>query len=300
MNNSAIRTLNHVWEYNDLLGVETTHPLVSVIDFSTLPPMRHERHMFGFYVLFLKEVNCGDLIYGRQTYDYQEGTIVAIAPGQTAGTIDNGELFQPKGWALAFHPDLIHGTHLARAMKEYTYFSYEANEALHLSEEEREIFLACLQKIKSETVSNIDRHTRKIINVNIETVLDYCLRFYERQFDTRASVNHDLLSRFEDLLDDYYASSQPRKDGLPTVKYFADRLCLSSNYFGDLVKKETGRTAREHIQQKLIDIAKERVLDPLQNISGVAYEMGFQYPQHFTRLFKKVTGLTPQQYRQRP
>ncbi|MDO4929895.1 MAG: helix-turn-helix domain-containing protein [Bacteroidales bacterium] len=298
MDNSPIRTFNQVWEYNDYLGLPTPHKQVCVIDLSQLKPTRHERYMFGFYILFLKEVKCGELLYGRQTYDYQEGTVVAVAPGQTVGTADTGEVYQPKGWALAFHPDLIHGTPLGRAMKEYSYFSYESNEALHLSEDERNIVIACLQKIKAETEAPADRHTRKIINVNIETLLDYCLRFYERQFVTRAPVNHDFLIRFENLLEEYYASEKARKDGLPTVKYFADKLCLSSNYFGDLVKKETGRTAREHIQQKLIDVAKERVLDPAQNISSVAYELGFQYPQHFTRLFKKVTGYTPQQYRQ--
>lgn len=297
-NQDTIYPVIQVPDYNDYLGVETNHPLVSVIDFSQLKPIRHRRILFGFYVLFLKDVKCGDFLYGRQRYDYQEGTILAIAPGQIAGVADSGEVFQPRGWALCFHPDLIHGTALGKAMKDYTYFSYDANEALHISESEREIVLQCLQKIKLETEGSYDRHTRKIITDNISVLLDYCLRFYERQFETRKAVNHDVLSRFEQLLSDYYVSDKKGGGELPTVKYFAEHLFLSANYFGDLVKRETGLSPRDYIQRKIIDVAKERILNPSESISQVAYDLGFRYPQHFTRLFKKITGLTPQQYRQ--
>lgn len=290
-------SLHQVKDYNDLFGIPTTHPLINVVDFKDFPPFRHRRILYGIYAIFLKDLNCGEMLYGRQTYDYQEGTIVSIAPGQVAGVEDDGQLHTARGRALVFHPDLIHGTHLASAMKDYSFFSYDSNEALHLSESERAIVTNCLDTIKTEADGEIDRHTRRIIVAHIETLLDYCLRFYERQFNTRRTANHDVLTRFEDLLDGYYKKGMARREGLPTVKYFADNLCLSSNYFGDLVKRETGRTAREHIQLKLVDIAKERVLDPSQNISSVAYELGFQYPQHFTRLFKKVTGYTPQEYR---
>ncbi len=292
-----IEHFEHVFEYNDLLGVETLHPLVSVVDFSTAGPIRHMRHTFGFYALFLKDVKCGNMIYGRQYYDYQEGTIVAIAPGQVAGVEDNGETFQPKGWALVFHPDLIRGTALGRNMDRYTFFSYEANEALHLSEQERGIVLDCLHKIRTETEHAVDKHTQRLITANIELLLDYCVRFYERQFLTRSHVNNDLLIRFERLLADYFASDLPQREGLPSVKYCAGQLHLSANYFGDLIKKETGRTAQEHIQLKLIDIAKERIFDARKSVSEIAYELGFKYPQHFTRLFKKMTGLTPKEYR---
>lgn len=255
------------------------------------------RQTFGFYAVFLKEVRCGDMIYGRNYYDYQEGTLVCLAPGQVIGFEDNGEKFQPKGWALVFHPDLIRGTMLGRNMKEYTYFSYEVNEALHLSETERSLVVDSLRKIRLELGHAIDRHSRRLVTTQIEVLLDYCLRFYERQFITRAHVNHDVLTRFERLLDDYFAEGRARSEGLPTVKYCAGQLCLSPNYFGDLVKRETGRTAQEHIQLKLLEVAKERVLDPGRTIGEIAYELGFQYPQHFTRMFKKLTGQTPNEYR---
>ncbi|WP_288892092.1 response regulator transcription factor [uncultured Alistipes sp.] len=294
---NKIEHFEHVFEYNDLLGVETLHPLVSVIDLSKSRRIRHMRHTFGFYTLFLKEVRCGNLIYGRQYYDYQEGTIVAIAPGQVAGVEDNGEEFQPKGWALVFHPDLIRGTSLGRNIRSYSFFSYEANEALHLSEQERAIVVDCLHKIRTETEHAVDKHTRRLVTANIELLLDYCVRFYERQFLTRSQVNSDLLIRFETLLDAYFSSDRPQSEGLPSVKYFAEQLHLSANYFGDLIKKETGRTAQDHIQLKLIDVAKERIFDVRKSVGEIAYELGFKYPQHFTRLFKKLTGLTPKEYR---
>lgn len=285
--------------YNELLGVETLHPLVSVIDLSKARRMRHMRHTFGFYTVYLKEVKCGDLIYGRQRYDYQEGTVVCLGPGQVIGIEDNGEIYQPRGWALCFHPDLIRGTSLGQHIKEYTYFSYEVNEALHLSLKEREIFVDCLNKISHELDHAIDRLSRRLIATNIELLLDYCLRFYERQFITREHVNSDILTRFESLLDSYFECGRATSEGLPTVRGCASELCLSPNYFGDLIKKETGRTAQEHIQLKLIDIAKERVLNPENSISQVSYELGFRYPQHFTRMFKKVVGLTPNEYREK-
>lgn len=264
----GIHYIENVFEYNDLLGVETLHPLVSVIDLSKAHPMKHVRHIFGFYAIFLKEVKCGDLLYGRQRYDYQEGTLVCLAPGQVIGIEDNGEVYQPKGWALVFHPDLIRGTSLGRNIREYSFFSYEVNEALHLSEREREMVVGCFLKIRQELEHAIDRHSKRLIAINIEM-----------------------------LLDDYFAGDRAQREGLPSVKWCAGELCLSPNYFGDLIKKETGKSAQEYIQLKLIATAKERILAPNKTIGQVAYELGFQYPQHFTRLFKKITGLTPNEYR---
>jgi len=284
-------------EYNKCLGVETLHPLVSVVDWSQAKPVRHFLQTYGFYAVFLKDLKCGDLRYGRQYYDYQEGTVVCVAPGQVVGVEDDGQLHQPKGHALVFHPDLIRGTQLGSAMRDYTFFDYESNEALHLSEREREIVLECLRKIRVETEHAIDRHSRRLITINIEMLLDYCLRFYERQFLTRAAVNRDLLSRFEQLLHSYFEQGLPARLGLPTVKWCASQLCLSPNYFGDLVKKETGRTAQEHIQLSLVAAGKDLLLQPRHNVASVAYALGFRYPQHFTRLFKKVTGQTPADYR---
>lgn len=289
-----IATVN---EYDDMLGVETLHPQVSVIDLSKARPMRHMRHTFSFYVVFLKdEKNC-ELIYGRQRYDYQKGSVVCLAPGQVIGIEDTGEEFQPQGYALCFHPDLVRGTSLGRGMKEYTFFSYEVNEALHLSEHERRTFIDCLMKIQEEFRHPIDRMSRRLIVVNIELLLNYCLRFYERQFITRHDANRDILTRFELLLDEYFTGDNAMRKGLPTVRYCAGELCLSSNYFGDLIKKETGKTALECIQGKIVGMAKEQLLIPANTVSQVAYNLGFQYPQHFTRVFKKATGMTPNEYR---
>ena len=286
-----------VTEYNDMLGVETLHPLVSVIDLSKARPMRHLRHTFSFYVVFLKdEKNC-DLLYGRQRYDYQKGSVVCLAPGQVIGIEDTGEEFQPQGYALCFHPDLIRGTNLGRSIGGYTFFSYEVNEALHLSERERKTFIDCLTKIQEELLHDIDRMSKRLIANNIELLLNYCLRFYSRQFITRQDANRDILTRFEALLDQYFMGDNALQKGLPTVKYCAGELCLSTNYFGDLIKKETGRTALEYIQSKIIGLAKEQLLIPAHSVSQVAYNLGFQYPQHFTRVFKKATGMTPNEYR---
>ncbi len=293
----ALLNIETVTEYDDMLGVETFHPLVSVIDLSKARPMRHIRHTFSFYVVFLKdEKNC-ELIYGRQRYDYQKGSVVCLAPGQVIGIEDTGEVFQPQGYALCFHPDLIRGTNLGRNMKDYTFFSYEVNEALHLSDRERRTFIDCLIKIQEELEHSIERLSRRLISTNIELLLNYCLRFYERQFVTRQDANRDILTRFEALLDRYFTGDNALQHGLPTVKYCASELCLSPNYFGDLIKKETGKTALDYIQHKIISLAKEQLLIPSNTVSSVSYNLGFQYPQHFTRVFKKATGMTPNEYR---
>ena len=289
--------IENIFQYNERVGVETLHPLVSVIDMSQARRLSHQRQTYGFYTVFLKEVKCGDMIYGREYYDYQEGTIVCLAPGQVIGFEDNGEVFQPKGWALLFHPDLIRGTSLGRNMKNYTFFSYEVNEALHLSEQERQVMMDCLQNIQSELKHAIDKHSRTLIVSNIELLLNYSTRFYERQVITRNNVNRDVLAGFERLLGDYFAGDRPERDGVPSVRWCAEQLHLSANYFGDLVKKETGKSAQEYIQLKVIDIAKERIFDPGRSISEIAYSLGFRYPQHFTRLFKKVVGCSPNEYR---
>ena len=292
-----ILRLENVGQYNALMGQETLHPLVSVIDFSKTKPMKHVRMNLGFYTLFLKDVKCGDIKYGRNYYDYQEGTLVFIGPGQVIGIDSNGEYFQPQGRALLFHPDLIRGTSLGHTMKNYTFFSYESFEALHLSERERQVVIDCLNKIDFELSHAIDKHSKTLIVTNIELLLNYCVRFYDRQFITRDNVNKDILVRFEGLLDDYYQSDKPQTVGLPSVKYCADQLHLSANYLGDLIKKETGKSAQEHIQLKLMNIAKEKVFDTSKSVSEIAYELGFKYPQHFSRMFKKSVGYSPNEYR---
>lgn len=283
--------------YNNWAGVETQHPLVGFIDFSTVKPLRHARKVYGFYAVFLKDQKCGELRYGRRYYDYQNGTLIFIAPGQVFGAEDDGTEFQPDGYLLMFHPDLLRNTPLGRTMREYTFFSYETNEALHLSMEERHIIMDCFHKIQYELRHPIDRHSKNLITDSIKTFLDYCTRFYDRQFITRDNQNRDILARFESLLDEYFHNGTAKRIGLPTVQYCADKLCLSSNYFSDLLKKETGSTALHFIHDKAIEIAKTELTSTDDTINEIAYNLGFQYPQHFTRLFKKEVGCTPNEYR---
>ena len=291
-----ILKIDTVDQYNKLFGFETRHPQVGVVSFDTAESQGNYRMTMGFYSVFLKETAGCRINYGKTSYDFDDQTVICIAPGQTVGYTDV-EGIPKKSVGLLFHPDFIRGTSLGQKIKKYTFFSYESNEALHLSEEERMIVLDCLEKIRMELRHAIDKHTKGLIATNIELLLDYCMRFYERQFITRGKTNRDVLTRFENLLDEYFESALAEQDGLPTVKYFADKLCLSSNYFGDMFKKETGKTPQEYIQEKVIELAKERMSDRRETVSRVAYSLGFQYPQHFCRLFKKRVGCTPNEYR---
>lgn len=290
--------LDHVEKYNELYGLETLHPLVSVIDLTKATKIvNHITVNYGVYALFLKQTKSCDLKYGRNHYDYQEGTIVCFAPGQTVGVETLEDEVKPKVYGLLFHPNLIRGTSLGKNIKNYHFFSYAVNEALHLSDQEKEIVIDCLKKISIELEHAIDKHSKSLIAMNIELLLNYCLRFYERQFITRNQVNKGSLTQFEQLLDEYFQSNQPALNGLPSVKYFADKICLSPNYFGDMVKKETGKTPQEHIQEKIIELAKEQIINTEDTVSQISYSLGFQYPQHLCRLFKKRVGCTPNEYR---
>jgi AraC family transcriptional activator of pobA len=286
-----------IGQYNTFNNHETLHPLVSVLDLSKAAPRRYFRANFGFYTVFLKEIKCGDLLYGCNNYDYEEGTLVFLAPGQVIGGDDNGETYQPKGHALVFHPDLIRGTSLGRHMTDYNFFSYEVHEALHLSESERKIIFECFSKIEFELRHAIDKHSKTLIVSNIELFLNYCLRFYDRQFITRYNANKGILQRFESILNDYFGSDKPQTVGLPSVGYCAEQLQLSANYFGDLIRKETGKSAQEYIQLKTMDIAKEKIFDTSKSVSKIAYELGYKYPQHFSRAFKQHVGYSPNEYR---
>ena len=295
----GIIKLDSVDRYNKLFGLETRHPLVSVVDLSkaTKWPMRSSFN-YGIYALFLKDVKCGNIIYGRQYYDYQDGTVVCFAPGQVTD-IEMDPNVRPAAHGLLFHPDLIRGTALGQEIRRYTFFSYETNEALHLSEQERQTVMDCLGKIEAELEHAIDKHSRRLITANIGLLLDYCMRFYERQFTTRSEVNKDIVIRFEQLLDEYFDGDTPQQEGLPSVKYFADKVCLSPNYFGDMIRRQTGQTASEYIQNKLVDRAKEAVLSSGKTMSQIAYDLWFQYPQHFSRMFKRIAGCTPNEFRAR-
>lgn len=293
-----ILNLDSVDLYNKLYGLETLNPLVSVIDLNkATSSVDLIRFNYGIYALYLKLEKACDIKYGRQTYDYQEGTIVCFAPGQTAETNPTTDKVQVNAHGILFHPDLLRGTSLGKNIKKYTFFSYEVNEALHLSEEERSIVMDCLKIIRMELEHGVDKHSKTLLVNHIELLLNYCMRFYERQFITRGKTNRDVLTRSENLLDEYFESTLAEQDGLPTVKYFADKLCLSSNYFGDMFKKETGKSPQEYIQEKVIELAKERISGTADTVSQIAYSLGFQYPQHFCRLFKKRVGYTPSEYR---
>ncbi|GGC43849.1 AraC family transcriptional regulator [Parapedobacter defluvii] len=289
--------IDTVKNYNDYAGVDTLHPLVSVVNFSTLPFVRNFRRYMGIYAVFLKDTKCGDITYGNQPYDYEDGTLVFVSPGQVYG-IDNHSVNEnPSGYGLLFHSDLIAGTQLAKTIKDYSFFSYEVNEALHLSKKERKTIVECLVKISSEIEQNIDKHSKTLIVSNIELLLNYCMRFYDRQFITRTHVNKDVLTKFENLLNDYFKSDKAQRMGLPSVTWCATQLHLSPNYFGDLIKKETGNTALDYIQSKLIEEAKIGLFDSAKSINEIANQLGFKYQQHFTRLFKQRMGMTPNEYR---
>ena len=293
----TIQKLEKVSQFTTERGQKTLHPLVSVLDQSKSQPVIEGRFLSELYIIFLKEGKSGELRYGRQHYDYEDGTMLFIAPGQVFGHDGNGKTLQPTGWALVFHPDLLRGSSLGKHITDYNFFSYEVNEALHLSDRERETIIESLKKIKFELEHPIDKHSKALIVSNIELLLKYCLRFYDRQFITRDNLHKDVLVKFEELLANYFQSGKTQTEGLPTVAHFAGQLHLSANYFGDLVKKETGKTAIEYIQDKLMDLAKEKIFDTSKSISEIAYELGFKYPAHFTRLFKQKVGMSPNEYR---
>ena len=292
-----VTRIDTVGQYNAMNNNETLHPLVNIVDLSKADPRLNRKSNYGFYAVFLKEIKCGDLHYGCNYYDYEEGTLVFVGPGQVIGVENNGELYQPKGQVLVFHADLVRGTSLGRHITDYNFFSYEVHEALHLSESERKIILDCYAKIKQELEGGIDKHSKTLIVSNIELLLNYCVRFYDRQFITRDHANKGILQKFEEILNGYFSSDKPKEIGLPSVGYCAGKLNLSANYFGDLIKKETGKSPQEYIQLKTMAIAKEKIFDTTKSVSEIAYELGFKYPQHFTRVFKQRVGYTPNEYR---
>ena len=293
----TIKKINSVGEYCKLRGAETLHPLITILDYVNLKFLEPSSYNFGFYCIFLKETMCGDLRYGKEIYDYQEESLVFVAPGQILTVENYLPGIKPKGKVLLFHPDFLKGTALSSILTDYRFFSYSSNEALHLSKKERKLVLNIFETIESELQQNMDKHTKTLVISHLQLFLNYSTRFYDRQFITREHVNKGILERFESVLNSYFFSAKPQNIGLPTVSYCAEQLHLSGNYFGDLIKKETGISAQEYIQTKVLDVAKERIFDIDKSISEIAYELGFKYPQHFTRLFKQKTGKTPLEYR---
>lgn len=301
-NKELIFPIERIDAYNTHNNHSTLHPLVSVIDYSKAAirdwgDIETVVFKYGLYCIFLKDVKCGDIVYGREYYDYQAGTLVFFAPGQIAKMDIPKEPYQPKGYGLIIHPDFLRGTSLLRIIQENNFFSYQTNEALHISDEERKIVMDCFMKIHNELSLRIDKHSKKLISANIELFLRYCERFYDRQFILREHVNKGLVARFETLLRDYLQSEKPQTIGLPTVAYFAEELHLSANYFGDLIKKETGQSVKDIILNTLIEVAKDKVFEGQSSINEIANSLGFKYPQHFTRLFKQKVGSSPKEFK---
>lgn len=293
-----IETISQVHE---MLGLDKPkHPLVSVI---RVDRALHEQEIptasfvLGFYIISFKAGACGELRYGRNRYDFQEGTILFMKPGQVLTFEPNDDEFVDGGWTLIFHPDLIRKSELGQIMDGYSFFSYEVHEALHLSDDEKSSLHELVRKIEHEYSQNIDRHTQKLIIANISLILDYCTRFYDRQFYVRTNLNTDLVTRFEGLISDYLTSDRALEEGIPSVKYCGEQLNMSPSYLSDLLKKETGRTAQQHIQDLVVDQAKNRLLASQDQVSQIAYDLGFEYPQHFSKMFKKHTGMSPAEYR---
>lgn len=284
-------------KYSERFNNKTLHPLINLVDLNKSNELVRTKFTLVFYAIIIKETNCGDIRYGNKYYDYSEGSVVFFSPNQIITNEPEGELHQPHGTALIFHPDIIKGTSLGKQIHEYSFFGYQSNEALHLSDREREIVNNCFENIVTEISQNIDRHSKKLIVANLELLLKYCLRFYDRQFITRENANHGIIEQFETLLNEYIFGEKLKTEGIPSVAYFADELHLSANYFGDLIKKETGKTALDFIHLKLLEVAKEKVLDTTKSIGEVAFDLGFKYPQHFTRLFKQKIGVSPNEYR---
>lgn len=287
---------NTVQEFNDCYGLETLHPLISVVRYDKPRVLEEATYHYGLYAMFLKENKGCKLSYGRTEYDFDEMTVTSFAPGQVIHVEPNPEVTTPKWTAIVFHPDLLNRTSLGKNISRYEFFDYTSNEALHLSTAEIEIFRGVLSMIQQELNHSIDKHSKELIVNNIELLLNYCLRFYDRQFITREEINHSVVKKFIALLDQYIAN-QAQQEGFPSVAYFADKCCYSPKYFGELVKTETGRTAKDFISDRMLIAAKQLLNDESLSIKAVSQQLGFEYPQHFVRFFKAKTGQTPSDYR---
>lgn len=287
-------------ELHEFLGFgKPTHPLITILDVSKLS---HSEDQVGtklstdMYCIALKDANCG-LDYGRNSYDFNEGVLMFTAPNQVITLNRVHEVGEVEGWLLYFHPDLIRKTVLGSRIDDYSFFSYDVHEALHLSEQEEQIFENCIAMMQVEIDARIDNHSQQVLVSNIELLLNYSLRFYERQFNTRTTQNKDIVSKVESLMKSYFKSGSLLETGPMTIQYLADNCHVSPNYLSDLLKKETGRSAKDHINDFLIEKAKNMLLGSEDSVSGIAYELGFNYPHYFSRLFKNKTGMTPNEYR---
>lgn len=300
-----MQTINSLSEFHRLLSIPPPlHPLVSVVLVSEIHSVNTDlwqRFSTDFYTISLKNNIQSKVKYGQQYYDFDKGTMTFIAPKQVQSIeVDETNAFNETigtGYVLIFHPDFLKKHPLQSTIKNYGFFSYSLSEALHLSQQEEQNIVEIFQKIEKE-YQHIDKHTQDIILSQIDLLLNYCNRFYERQFITRKAVNNDLLTKMENLLNDYFNNAETLKNGLPTVEYLANQLNYSANYLSDMLRLLTGQNAQQHIHEKLIEKAKEKLLTTNLSVSEIAYELGFEQPQSFNRLFKKKTEISPLKYRQ--
>jgi len=293
--------IKSISQVHHVLGLgKPLHPAISVVsmkDVNLSEKLFNQKYIWDFYMISLKFENC-KLQYGRQYYDFEEGTLVFSSPGQVFEAKEQPKSLNKNGWALYFHADLIRISNLVKKIKSYGFFSYALNEALHLSEKEKEKISQCIEVIEDECRQNIDKHSQSVIVSTLELLLKYCNRFYDRQFYTRSTHQQDIVEKIETLLVDYFNSNKGVYQKIPTVKYCADQVNLSSNYLSDLLKKETGKNTQEHIHFHLIETAKNRLLSSCLSVSQIAYDLGFEYPQSFGTLFKKKVGMSPNKFRQ--
>ena len=293
-----IQTLSEMCRFMDLPTPK--HPLITFIDFSKTPFIKELpalKVVCNFYQISLKSDKNGFLKYGRETYDYQEGSLVYLAPEQVVEYSPSKDILADSGWSLFFHPDLIRSFSLDKKMKEYNFFSYYSNEALHISEKEKEIIESIISKIQIELDSNLDDFSEEVIVTNLELLLNYSKRFYNRQFITRKRFNKGIIAKFTEILELYFEKELQKEFGIPTVQHFAEKLNYSPNYLNELIRKTTDKSILEHIHYKIIEEAKGELLSSNKSVSEIAFDLGFEYSQYFSRLFKKKTGMTPIEYR---
>ncbi|MDO4163021.1 MAG: helix-turn-helix domain-containing protein [Bacteroides sp.] len=286
-----ILTVKSVHDYNAFVGHPDQHPLVSVVEYAKVSPILHTKVNFSIYALFLLDDTLEDLTYGQGIYDYKEGTLVCVSPGQIGGVDYNGRRFERRGWALLFHPDLLRGTSLEETIGECTFFEYHINEALHMTHSEREIYLSLLTQLQGILAEDDKLYQDQILASYIKLILQYCRRFYNRQFAAMKRSGNNLLERFDALIASYLTSDKPVQQGLPTVTWCAQELCLSPNYFSDIVKKWTGQAAMEHIHQAVVRMIKNKLMAGIPT-KQIAYDLGLDRSQDLSRLFKRYTGET--------
>jgi AraC-like DNA-binding protein len=289
--------VNSISELHRLLSLpKTGHPLVSVINLKDIKPSGKKSLVFNFYSVWLEKNVESKIRYGQNYFDFEEGSMIFLSPGQV---VSSGSHHQTEyGWGLVFHPDIIRNYPLAKTIKTYGYFSYAVNEALHLSPKEEKMITSIIQNILKEYDSVIDHYSQDVIVSQIELLLNYCNRYYNRQFITRKSINNDLLSKMETLLTEYFNSDKLIESGIPTVQYISAHFNISPNYLSDMLRSTTGQNTQQHIHNKLIEKAKEILTTTTLSVGEIAYELGFEYPQSFSKLFKAKTNLSPLDFRQ--